>query len=181
MRYFITQRNWGGASKSNASSQGGQKSVQGNLDSEFLSFLEDELYAVAAAFFAKYFALFSLFICINIFSSSVRLSFMSVTFPVPMVPPWSLIVKCCPSSRTIGFSSLRCMVASSPGIAISFPSSSTKAAQSHVFEKHTSCISFVQGFFLPPSSGVIRYTCATNWSHAFTDFGLTTHIPLETS
>ena len=123
MRYFITQRNWGGASKSNASSQGGQKSVQGNLDSEFLCFLEDELYAVAAAFFAKYFALFSLFICINIFSSSVRLSFMSVTFPeniksqnvaniwnhfkpVPMVPPWSLIVKCCPASRTIGFSSL---------------------------------------------------------------------------
>lgn len=26
--------------------------------------------------------------------------------PVPMVPPWSLIVKCCPASRTMGFSSL---------------------------------------------------------------------------
>ena len=85
------------------------------------------------------------------------------SLPVPMVPPWSLMVKCCPASRTIGFSNLvkcneiinpgcswdfeifltlyflhlNCIVASSPGIAISLPSSSTKAAQSHVFEKHT--------------------------------------------
>merc|ERR1719500_526145 len=130
---------------------------------------------------ANFLALFALFMPISSTSSSVMFLFSLVTFPVPMVPLLSLMVKLCPSSTTMGFNILSSTVASSPGKAISLSTSWMKALQSQVLEKHESCVPWTQGFFLPPSSGVMKYTWALKLSCCLTDLGLTTHMPLLTS
>ena len=79
--HLITQWNLGGGPcKSNASRWPGKLCPA----QDYLIFQMNQgrlTHAVAAAFLAKYFALLSLFICISIFSSSVKFSLMSVTFP----------------------------------------------------------------------------------------------------